>query len=83
MLDILETITEMEIDRDKTFKVIDPSWEKIETEFNRMTEIIQPRVEVLGDNTPIGSKEGGKGMPWKYLKEIAFNLIEGGLIKIH
>ena len=80
---MLETITEMEIDRKKTFKAINSDWENIEKEFTTMTEIIKPRVEILGDNTPIGSKEGGKGMPWKYLKEIAFNLIERGIIKVH
>ena len=80
---MLETVAEMGIDRDKTFKAIDSNWENIEKEFTRMAEIIKPLIEVLGDNTGIGSKEGVGGIPWKTLKAIAFNLIERGIIKIH
>ena len=72
----------MEISPDKTFKVIDTSWENIENQFTKMAEIIKPHVEILGDNTGIGSREGVGGMPWKALIAIAFNLIDRGFIKI-
>ena len=77
---MLETAAEMGIDRDKTFKAIDSNWENIEKEFTRMAEIIKPLIEMLGDNTGIGSRGGVGGIPWKNLKAIAFNLIERGII---
>lgn len=48
-----------------------------------MVEAIQPRVEPLGDNTGIGSKEGVGGVPWKALIEMTDDLIERGIIEIH
>ena len=41
-----------------------------------------PHVEVLGDNTGIGSREGIGGIPWKDLKQIAFDLIDKGFIRV-
>ena len=80
---MLETFTEMEIDRENIFMVVDSDQENIEKEFTRMVELIKPHVEPLDDNTGIGSKEGVGGIPWKALKEMAFALVERGLIKIH
>ena len=80
---MLETATEMGIDPDKIFKVIDSNWENIENQFTRMAEIIKPHVEILGDNTGIGSRDGVGGIPWKSLIAIAFDLIDRGIIKIH
>ena len=69
----------MHINPDCLFKAIDSNWESIEKEFERMVEIIKPYVEILGDNTGIGSKDGVGGIPWKNLIATAFNLIDRGL----
>ena len=66
----------MGIDPDKVFKAIEPTWDNIESEFTRMTEIIGPCVEILGDNTGIGSRGRVGGIPWRVLKEIAFKLVD-------
>ena len=66
----------MEIGPDNIFKVIDATWHNIESEFKRMTEMIGPCVEILGDNTGIGSRGRVGGIPWRILKEIVFNLVD-------
>ena len=83
MLDILETTADLGIDYDNHFKVIDSNWEYIESEFLKMKEIIKPHVEILTDNTGVGSRDGVKGIPWKDLREIAFDLVDQGVIKVH
>ena len=83
MLDILETTADLGIDYDNHFKVIDSNWEYIESEFLKMKEIIKPHVEILIENTGVGSKDGVKGIPWKDLKDIVFDLVDQGVIKVH
>ena len=83
MLDILETTADLGIDYDNHFKVIDSNWEYIESEFLKMKEKIKPHVEILGENTGIGSKEGVGGIAWKRLKDIALALVDKGVIEVH
>ena len=78
MLDILETTADLGIDYDNHFKVIDSNWEYIESEFLKMKEIIKPHVEILSENTGVGSKDGVGGIPWKDLRDMAFDLIGRG-----
>ena len=82
MQDILETITEMGIEPDKIFKVIDSDYENIESEFTRATEIIKPHVEVLLENTFTLNKKEVKGITWKNLKDIAMGMVKKGIIKV-
>ena len=80
---MLETTTEMGIKQNNIFKVVDPTRDKIESEFERLRETIIPRVQVLIDKTGVGSKDrSGKGVPWKDLKAAAFELIDKGLVQI-
>ena len=57
MIDMLETTAEMGIEQNNTFKVVDSTWEYIESEFERLKETIIPRVQVLIDKTGIGGKD--------------------------
>ena len=71
----------MGIEQNNIFKVVDSTWEHIELEFERLRETIIPRVQVLIDKTGVGSKDrAGKGIPWKDLKDAAFELIEKDLV---
>ena len=48
-----------------------------------MRESIIPRVQVLTDKTQVGGKDrSSKGIPWKDLKDVAFDLIDKGIVKI-
>ena len=48
-----------------------------------MRETIIPRVQVLTDKTQVGGKDrSSKGIPWKDLKDIAFDLIDKGIVEI-
>ena len=83
MLDILETTADLGIDYDNHYKVIDSNWEYIESAFLKMKETIQPHVEILGENTGVGSKDGVRGILWKDLKDIALDLVDKGVIEVH
>ena len=83
MIDILETTADLRIDYDNHYKVIDSNWEYIESEFLKVKETIKPHVEILTENTEVGSKDGVKGIPWKDLKDIALDLIDKGVIEVH
>ena len=72
----------MGIEPDNIFKVIDSSWENIESEFTRATEIIKPHVEILLENTFTLNKRGSKGILWKHLKETALSLVGQGVIEV-
>ena len=71
----------MGIEPENIFKVIDSGWENIESEFSRATEIIQPHVEILLENTFTLNKKGVQGMTWKNLKNIAMSLV-GKVIEV-
>ena len=63
--------------------MVDSTWENIESEFERLKETIIPRVQVLTDKTQVGGKDrSAKGIPWKDLKDIAFDLIDKGIVEI-
>ena len=47
-----------------------------------MKETIKPHVEILGENTGIGSNDGVRGLLWKDLRDIAFNLVDKGVIEV-
>ena len=73
----------MNIEQDNIYKVVDSTWENIESEFERLREKIIPRVQVLTDKTQVGGKDrSSKGIPWKDLKDIAFDLIDKGIVDI-
>ena len=73
----------MDIEQDNIFKVVDSSWEHIESEFERLKEKVVPRVQVLTDKTQVGGKDmSAKGIPWKDLKDAAFGLIDKGIVEI-
>ena len=73
----------MNIEQDNIYKVVDSTWENIESEFERLREKIIPRVQVLTDKTQVGGKDrSSKGIPWKDLKDIAFDLIDKGIVEI-
>ena len=48
-----------------------------------MKEIIKPHVEILSENTGVGTKDGVGGIPWKDLRDMAFDLIGKGQIEFH
>ena len=63
--------------------MVDSTWENIESEFERLSETIVPRVQVLTDKTQVGGKDrSSKGIPWKDLKDAAFDLIDKGIVEI-
>ena len=48
-----------------------------------MRETIIPRVQVLIVNTGVGGKDrASKGIPWKDLKDAAFDLVTKGIVEI-
>ena len=56
----------------------------METEFDKVSETIIPRVQVLIDNTGVGGKDkSSKGILWKDLKDLAFALVDKGIIEIY
>ena len=63
--------------------MVDSTWENIESEFERLRETIIPRVQVLTDKTQVGGKDrSSKGIPWKDLKDAAFDLVDKGIVDI-
>ena len=73
----------MGIEQNNIFKVVDSTWEYIESEFERLSQTIIPRVQVLIDKTGVGATDrSGKGIPWKDLKDAAFDLIDKGVVNI-
>ena len=48
-----------------------------------MKEKVVPRVQVLTDKTQVGGKDrSAKGIPWKDLKDAAFDLIDKGIVDL-
>ena len=63
--------------------MVDSTWDFIESEFERLRETIIPRVQVLTDRTQVGGKDrSAKSIPWKDLKDAAFDLIDKGIVEI-
>ena len=63
--------------------MVNSTWDNIESEFERLRETIIPRVQVLTDKTQVGGKDrSAKGIPWKDLKDAAFDLIDKGIVQI-
>ena len=75
----------MGIEQDNIFKVVDSTYINIESEFQRLKDIIEPRVRPLLPNTGVGvgaKNRDGPGIPWKDLMKAAFDLVDKGIVEI-